>query len=588
MRFLFFTMVCSSAYAASPSFSSFNSNQFGTNGNVISVKNGAAETNVNFVGATVRNPSYTNQILLGTSDNVNPSINTYGNNGMEFHADLNNGGITWWIGNQVSMSLLRTSADPIPIVSETFNKTLGTSDRGAGSTVSMFVPRLGGSGSAIQDLPLHGADIWQNQPKPVFGMRIGGGTTSGLSIWSASQTNLENVITNFQAAHIPNVMTNAGVSIVVVTDTGWLAPHRTNGLLTPNPAFFPNITNSVSYAHAAGFEFWVNAYFNQGVPTLGNTEIDCNVAGSASSIFQFPLGANPNGTNYIHPVITPNTARGDVNMFYDWQVDGLAVQDTNPWNAIAGYEFQRSRLIGNAVVYPGSGYFWSALYETSFNHGLSLVLFANTPHVPALAYECNSIILDNFITGIPAHDGQPPLNSSPVSLAVAYSRAFYRLLHYGPENSVRPTYLVSFNVLSCDNWGDHGYKSFLGMAAVMRGNILFQQPLSDYTTMATVCTNAGFLSLWPAVTKNPTLSVDNGNNSVWSTQVDTDVVACFANEITSASTNITVTWTQLGIPTGTVCNVYDTWTNSLIGSFTNSYTGTVAATNILLRRFVRQ
>lgn len=76
-----FALLAATVEAANPSFSSFNTNQIGTNGNLISIKPGAPLTNIQAFGLTNNAPVYTPTNYAPYTITTNFPLNTFITNG---------------------------------------------------------------------------------------------------------------------------------------------------------------------------------------------------------------------------------------------------------------------------------------------------------------------------------------------------------------------------------------------------------------------------------------------------------------------------------------------------------------------------
>lgn len=461
-----------------------------------------------------------------------------------------------------------------------------------GANASIYSPYFAGGGSGLRELPINN-EIRNHQKYPAIGVQMSAymdaiGTPYP---FQASQTNLIQVLADLRTNGIAAAITNAGIPLFIFVDT-WLDSHRDgSGNLTHNTNLFPlGMAFLANYCHTNAYcELWLDAYYNSENPIYPNTERDNDIAGGG--IFDYPFGTNPNGTNPILPVVTPDTVHRDVNLFYDWGIDAFVVQDSAPYQYHQGYANQLSRQFNDAILYPLASVYWGGFKNTFKNKGMGLIILDDAPFFPSYATEANGLIMNVWNpSSFPYNHGNSPTNTSGVSFGIAILRAHQLFQRMSPAHSAFPTFFATLAYHDMLALQTNDIRGILAAAATAQGNVTFVQPI-NYPRLAEWVTNAGFLSVMKDDAFNaPELVYDGATNSIWTKQLfnPNEKSVFFANEGTS-TTNLTVTIAQLKWPTNTVFKVTDMWitTNGTVtvGIYTNSYTESVTATNLAWRRF---
>ena len=463
-----------------------------------------------------------------------------------------------------------------------------------GANESAFFPFVGGSTAGTYDTVPHPETIWKNEPLPWIGFLLE--QTNGQNIVQIQAQNTEasysNMIFRAGANGIFKALTNAGIPPVAYFDTGWQGQHRVGGFITNDVLKFPSgISNYVAYIHTNNWRAYVNLYFQSAsVPLSGDTEIDFSMNGNEFTLpsgdsvngFLYPSQAALFGTNWVHPTITADTVWKDIHRLYQFDWDGVIIQDMSTLSLTWGYNAQLARQFSWAVQNSGALYskpqsqFTNSNYAT---HNMAWGIY-NDCGTEILPYECNDFNIDAFTS-----DRMPLQGSFGTTYAMNYVRSYLNLYVAGMP-SHGPHLIITDNNNSQFLWSTNDYTGYFAVGCFFQGDIAntFVQP----PNMVTVLTNIpSLLALHQDSLENfPVAASNGGTNGVWVKKMSNgsfDVL--YENESATTATNLGVTWASFGVPNGTLFQISNLLSSQLFTSVTNTFTNTIAANSASVWNF---
>lgn len=472
-----------------------------------------------------------------------------------------------------------------------------------GSTYTSYADSIGGSGGALRDLPVSGSEIIDNCPTPYFVLAI----SDSLSFaTNCTLQGLTNTVNRFRSTGW-GMLTNIGVPVAFQLENYWLTNHRNptanaagDRVLQWNTNKFPwataQPTNVTYYLRTNNIETWLTMYADTLVPTGANTEYDIDAA-TGATFWEYPNGVNgiPGSGSLMQPMITPNTVHPDVTTMYQWDIGGLTLQDTSPRAAFAGYVEQVWNMFGKAVLYPAPATYPSALQEESWstyypnrmgNHGMIVNYLyppSQMPYPMSAEYKANGIALESGT--FPAEAG----SSGTLRQVISMMRpAMYNLTNW--QSKTIYFCLNSDQLMYQSAWSYGDVKDFLSGIAMLGTHEWIRSNDGGALTNAnllTLSTNAGYRTVWRDPARNRLTAINWGltNQIVSKLLYNGDVAVWFVNEDASVSTNLTVNWANLNFASNYPAVVTEVWTNTALGSYTNSFTVTVPAASSTVIKF---
>jgi hypothetical protein len=325
---------------------------------------------------------------------------------------------------------------------------------------------------------------------------------------------------------------------------------------------------------------------------------------NAPLFWEYPGGgANPFGANEFQPALTIDSIHQDISLLYLNGFRGICIQE-NPEVVGIGEFDQMARIVTDASRAP---YFapgqagqlrldaqWNMWYPSvgvpvgKSPHGMIVGMMAGTPNKPwppHLGMSLNHLFVES--------NGADPF--VPASFAMGYLmaqisfQAQFLSNHFG-----RCFWSPSTDGLSPGDETYKTWKGWFGGLAVTKANMWFtggQTTGYDYTTTAgfgLLLTNNLFVDVWQDVDdERPPIihRMDATNHVISKFMKDGSHLVWMAN-VGTISTNLTVYFTNLAIPTNMVCAVTEIWTNQPIGTYTNSMTLTIPALDSFLVKIV--
>jgi len=462
-----------------------------------------------------------------------------------------------------------------------------------GATYTAWMDSLSGSVGGARDLPAHGSEVWSNQRKPYF-VIVASNT-------NLSQTTMSNTIASFYS-HGFGVLTNLGVPLAYDLENYWLTNHRSGtyplNYLAWNTNAWPlatsNPTNLTWYLRTNQFETWLMMYADTIVPTANNTEMDID-AFTATTFWEYPNGVNGIPVNgLMQPMMTVNTIHKDVTKLYQWDVGGIILQDSAPRSGVPGALEQVMNTFTKAIQYPNpSSYpstategYWASFYPNRMNmHGMIVGYLyqpASLPFPISMEYSANGAAVEtgNF----PVEPGSTGLLRQMVSIM---RPCMYSLTNWMPKTVY---WILNADALLYTGWDYADCKAFLSCVAMTTANEWVRSwdgGVLTNTSFLTLTTNTGYINIWqdPAQNRLKVINFGATNQIVSKTLYNGDVAVWFINEDPAVATNLTVNWNQLNISSNYPAVVTEVWTNSLLGSYTNSFTVSVPAASSTVIKF---
>lgn len=430
------------------------------------------------------------------------------------------------------------------------------------------------------------------------------------------QSNIVIAVTNMKTNGVLTVMSNLNCTMAVEIDTegfhvrtngGWALTMRNFGSQTRNMVYDTNIFPNGpwwlnDYLHTNGFKSYIHFYMTTSYLPTGADEFICDAAGG-----HFQAWTNGNGTFPTDPAggqyglcLSPDTITNDIAQLYAYGYDGIVKAD----GGSTPVDFKKlDAMVGNACLkiaiparfpyYPYPGYAnvntnlfdlglpgqynsfypvetfgkimmvqaYQTISDASFTLG-SLTIGANASYF----YDNNANVPANEETDVPL---RIMVRDFPTSTK-AYG-TYINWLGYCGKSSL-PEIALTHGILSSGWFGEHffGVPSSSPYAAPAFSNAL---------------TSVTFNQIIDDPDQNmPILLNDYGTNvgSVWATKLygGSYAVGFFNNISSGITTNMTVTWSQLGIDSNTTMRVDDVLplgTTTSQGRFTNSFTFALTA-----------
>lgn len=504
-----------------------------------------------------------------------------------------------------------------PTISGTYQNTAGNNVGGGpvlrqnGAAYSgIYSEQWGGSASAMADLPARGPDMHDNERRPTVVITTHRCDASVDGFKSCTIGNITNGVNAMVTNGFVAAITNFGIRFAFMVENGWCTNYRSSaGYLCWNSNRFGTMvdagnqngvcaTNFTTYLRTNGFESWVIMYANAYVPQVSHWP-----SGSYSTLFANApgntlwdgSGANPFGANEYSIVQTPDSIHRDISSLYANGVTGLWLQDMTQGNG-AGYFDQIARIASGAsmtpyYINPGFGgtinmdnmwqnwYGGNADIRTNVPHGMVVGMFMGNlghPWATRFANDVNGLYTE---TG---EGGTVPSGSKGVGWIMGQVKYESRFLtnRTGEALYCFPTF--GTDGFDGDNYTYKDWYAYFAANAFFNGRIWLQGDSTQwfYATNANFgpnFTNRGFLSCNQDVPlRAPTCVSLTTSNSIWVRDlVDGSKLLLMENSDANNTTNLTVTWNQLGIPSNVVANVVDVNTNAYVGFYTNSFTWTV-------------
>lgn len=430
------------------------------------------------------------------------------------------------------------------------------------------------------------------------------------------QSNIVIAVTNMKTNGVLTVMSNLNCTMAVEIDTegfhvrtngGWALTMRNFGSQTRNMVYDTNIFPNGpwwlnDYLHTNGFKSYIHFYMTTSYLPTGADEFICDAAGG-----HFQAWTNGNGTFPTDPAggqyglcLSPDTITNDIAQLYAYGYDGIVKAD----GGSTPVDFKKlDAMVGNACLkiaiparfpyYPYPGYAnvntnlfdlglpgqynsfypvetfgkimmvqaYQTISDASFTLG-SLTIGANASYF----YDNNANVPANEETDVPL---RIMVRDFPTSTK-AYG-TYINWLGYCGKSSL-PEIALTHGILSSGWFGEHffGVPSSSPYAAPAFSNAL---------------TSVTFNQIIDDPDQNmPILLNDYGTNvgSVWATKLygGSYAVGFFNNISSGITTNMTVTWSQLGIDSNSTMRVDDVLppgTTTSQGRFTNSFTFALTA-----------
>lgn len=487
--------------------------------------------------------------------------------------------------------------------------------RNAEASVSTYVNSLGGSVAAATDHPTRGPEIWINQKKPfiILSTRDVG---VGNNLVNCNIETVTNGVNGFQTNGYVQYFTNQGVGMAYMLEDGWLTNHRAaNGMLRWNTNRFPWVTasdtlggtNVSRYLNTNGFEMWKMMYAHCYVPALSNwvdsyhSELDIDPVNNPFLFWEYPGLGSPFGAIETQPAMTPDSIHRDISAMYAEGTRGYFMQECN--NALGSGCFdQLIRTLGSASINPyknpGQGNEikldaqWNLWYTTNGMpagrdaHGMILGLFAGTAGVSwahKYANDVNSMFVES--------NGSDPVIPGSGAIGWLASQLSFNA-HFITNTSGFCFLSPSTDGFSPSSHTYKTWKGYFGGIAVTHANIWFTGGgASSYNYFTTagfglLLTNSNFVKIWQDARGIPPTCIKlNASNHIWKADLSDGSFAIWFANMGNVTTNLTVNWSQLGLPSNTVCAVSEVWTNAALGLATNSYTVAVPSVDTFLLQF---
>lgn len=507
----------------------------------------------------------------------------------------------------------------------------GIVKRNSGAAFSgIYNETYGGSASAMSDHPARGRDIEDNYPsrKPIILIttRLADNVNN---LHACTFSNVQAGVSAFTTNGYVQAWTNAGFTVVYMLEDGWLTNHRTSaGLLQWNNQRFPGglvngsenqcATNLTIYLRTNGFEAGVTMYAGAYVPSPVNwlpnsfSEYDINPV-SGTTIWEYPGGNGgvnpfPGGTE-IEPAMTPDSIHRDFSSFYANGVSVVYMQDAGG-GAGSGYFDQLGRVSSQASLTPyyynpgltgpiATDSDWKEWYSATTvtsdnrgivaNHGLITGMFMGAQGrawASKYASDFNSLVTES---------GEPP-SFVTGSRAVGWIMGQVKFESRFLTNAYGYCHPTMGTDQGTPNWDTYTYADWLAFWSV---NAFFNLnpettgtgSLAPYTYPASAiyglnATNVNLLSILGDVTGKPPVCLSlTASNSIWVRDMKNgDKLMLMENEDGNNSTNLSINWGQVGMPSNTIVSVVDAATNVFIGTYTNSFTWTVPTVSTFLFR----
>lgn len=501
--------------------------------------------------------------------------------------------------------------------------------RNTGASFSgVYSEMYGGSASAMSDLPSRGNDIWDNQRKPYFIVSTRGSDASANGFASCTFANVQGGVNRFVTNGIVLAMTNAGVGVAFVLEDGWCTNYRSSvGLLCWNTNRFPiNPANSgivasnISYYLSTnGFEPWVMMYASSIVPIKSHwpSTYSTLFVDAPGLVTWDGTGANPISGEYSI-VMTPDNIHRDVSTLYANGFCGLLIQDVSgnsssiTTSATGGSYEQLARVIGYSALNPyyynedfsfqlNLDNYWNYWYAPGVNNGRLITpshgmvvgignAYAGRPWPSKWANDWNLLWTEsNDSWSFAGGKGTFVSGSRAVGFFMAQARWESRFLtnafgfcHFTPSTDAS----VSWDTYTYTDWN-----AFFNCYAFFNANIYMVGMATpyNYTISANFqnnATNINMIKVWQDQSGKPPICAQYApSNSVWARDLsDGSKLVLMENENAAATTNLTIPWSVLNIPSNSLASVSEVCTNAMIGYYTNSFTWTVPAISAVLFR----
>lgn len=480
----------------------------------------------------------------------------------------------------------------------------------------------GGSGSVLSDLPGRGNDIWDGKRKPLFIVTTRNSVDNSGFI-ECTINSVTNGVRAFTTNGYAQILTNLGVELAFSLECGWGTNYRSpSGVICWNSNRFPNFingaygtcaTNLTDYLRTNGFKTIVMLYESPIVPPTNHWP------SVSYSTFFLPyaggpewdgFGSNPFGATEYTIAMTPDSIHRDVTALYCSGVAGLIFQQDG--HTSRGQAQQIARTVGDAALGPyylappdmtaaiAIDHPWPLIYADANNIGFAAVLGSRAKHSMLIG-----TMLGNFGSWSPefangynlliteSNDGAWPTGSGGVGQFMGQIRRESLMItnHNGycfftPATDMQ----YPFSGYDYKDWQAH----FL-CSAFFNANIYLMGSTPGYYYATNInfkanVTNANWIKVWQDVTGKPPRCIFlNASNSAWARDMnDGSQLVLMENEDANNTTNLTVTWGQLGIASNTIVNPIAVFTNAYLGLYTNSITWTVPTKSAFLFRITPQ
>jgi len=527
-------------------------------------------------------------LSVGRGRTTAPDVSSFNAGGFLFSALAGNGYFfdTRMAGSAAHTTVgfdLRAGGGTEPGIIRTYGQHNRTEQ---GATYTSYDDLGGGSGSALRDLPSP-SDVFLNQRNPAFVIACGVSN-------AANQATMLSAISNFYAAGL-GVLTNYNIPLVYEQENFWLKTNRDgSGNLAWRTDLFPmqasSPTNCAWSLRTNNFELWLMLYADSKSPSGANTEIDVD-AFTGATFWENPNGANGiPGTGLMQPIVTATSMHNDMTTFYQWNVGGVTFQDTTYGAGKPECMEQMARLAGASSVFPGSASYPSIIDEAYWphywtnrlnNHGMIFNFLFPPAQLPFnLGLVANGAALESGVVIT------EPGSSGILRFCIGAMRPVLQFLTNTPAGTVHFIPQTD-NLLYDGSWNYADCKDYLSMIAMNGSDEWLRSAnggIVTNTSFARLTTNVNYIRIWQDTLRGPASGLRclslGPTNMIFARPLDRGQYALwFVNEDPSVATNLTTALAGLGIPSNTVWTVTESWTNSVLGLATNSYSSTLAATN---------
>jgi len=382
-----------------------------------------------------------------------------------------------------------------------------------------------------------------------------GGPTPGLALtppmgwnsWNKFQGNVGDVVIRQIAdAMVTSGMAAAGYEYVIVDDT-WQETRDAYGDIVSDSTRFPDMKDLADYVHGKGLKFGL--YSDRGTLTC---------SGRPGS--------------FGHEV-------QDARKYASWGVDYVKYDNCSPSTGSPGIE-QDFRAMGNALAATGSpivysiSAWWFYPWEPTVGH-----LWRTTTDIED-KWTSIMAILDRNGGDTTRYGSCTTCPQASAGMCVACNAALPEAAYPAPglASYAGPGHWNDPDMLEVGNGGmtDDEYRAHFSLWAIMSAPLIAGNDLRDMTdTTVEILTNPEVIAVDQDALGLQGKPVGVSTTlEVWSKRLsgkDTFAVALLNR--TDAPADITVTWSALGLPSGSA-GVRDLWAKQDRGSFPNQYTAT--------------
>lgn len=241
-----------------------------------------------------------------------------------------------WVFGKGDEALLRLYSS----IDQTFSGGGDVRSGFQGTTVSAYIPMIGGNAAMMQGLPVHGGELAQRMPVMIEYVSTAGGKGGPSPVTNNCTTlYITNQVNQGYSNRYYQTVFQAGGDVEIGLEPGHLEQFRNpDGSLRWNSNAIPEgpiwLAN---YVHTNGLKIIAHLYYN---PSWSNS--------TASGL------VINDGGNYLTPVMTADRVSRDIGTYSDWGFDGVLIADMSTFVSIegVGYRHALARQVAEEILNP--------------------------------------------------------------------------------------------------------------------------------------------------------------------------------------------------------------------------------------------